>query len=154
MISRQGNIAAKKDLAKMMMSYPHVYVAQVSLYANPMQLIKALKEANEYNGPSIVIAYAPCISHGIEGGMINSLDMEKEAVACGYFPIFRRHPNSGFSLDCNPNFELYEEFLNKQTRYNILSKINDEADILLKQNKKEAIERFEYYKSLNNSTNE
>lgn len=143
-----GKRTAKKDLAKMMMSYSHVYVAQVSLAANPMQLIKTLKEANEYDGPAIVIAYAPCISHGIEGGMINSLDMEKEAVASGYFPIFRYHPLNGFKLDCNPNFDNYEAFLLKQTRYNVLPKINEQGNEILKQNKDEAIKRFEYYKSL------
>ena len=110
-------------------------------------LIKTFKEANEYNGPAIVIAYAPCISHGIKGGMVNSLDIEREAVACGYFPIFRRNPITGFSLDCNPNFDLYEEFLNKQTRYTMLSKINSD-NTLLDSNKEEAIKRFEYYNSL------
>ena len=144
-----GKATPKKDLARMMMSYPNVYVAQVSLAANPMQLIKTFKEANEYDGPAIIIAYSPCISHGIKGGMINSLDVEKEAVNCGYFPIFRYHPINGFKLDCNPNFDLYEEFLLKQTRYSSLSKVNDDALELLKQNKEEAIKRFEYYKNLN-----
>ena len=141
-----GKTTAKKDLAKMMMSYPNAYVAQVSLAYNPMQVIKTFKEANEYNGPSIIIAYAPCISHGITGGMINSLDMEREAVNCGYFPVFRRNPNSKFSLDCKPNFDLYEEFLNKQTRYS-----NSLDKELLQENKKEAIKRFEYYENLTKS---
>ena len=148
LFASSGKNTSKKDLARMMMCYPNVYVAQVSLAANPMQLIKTFKEANEYNGPAIVIAYAPCISHGIKGGMINSLDMEKEAVACGYFPIFRRNPITGFSLDCKPNFDLYDEFLNKQTRYTVLSKINENSSELLLSNKDEAIERFEYYSSL------
>ena len=147
LFASSGKKTSKKDLARMMMSYPNVYVAQVSLAANPMQLIKTFKEANEYNGPAIIIAYAPCISHGIKGGMINSLDIEREAVACGYFPIFRRNPITGFSLDCNPNFDLYEEFLNKQTRYTMLSKINSD-NALLDSNKEEAIKRFEYYKEL------
>lgn len=143
-----GKKTAKKDLARMFMSYENVYVAQVSLSANPMQLIKALSEANSYPGPAIVIAYAPCISHGIKGGMINSLDMEKEAVNCGYFPIFRYNPNTKFSLDCNPDFDKYEEFLLKQTRYNSLSKVSELSESLLKENKLDAIKRFEYYKSL------
>jgi pyruvate-ferredoxin/flavodoxin oxidoreductase len=143
-----GKKTDKKDLARMMMSYPNVYVAQVSLAANPLQLIKTLKEANEYEGPAIVIAYSPCISHGIKGGMINSLDMEIEAVKCGYFPIFRRNPKTGFSLDCNPNFDLYEEFLDKQTRYTVLSKINDNSEYLLNSNKQEAMQRFEFYKNI------
>ena len=148
LFASSGKNTSKKDLARMMMCYPNVYVAQVSLAFNPMQLIKTFKEANEYNGPAIIIAYAPCISHGIKGGMINSLDMEKEAVSCGYFPIFRRNPLTGFSLDCKPNFELYDEFLNKQTRYTVLSKINENSSELLLSNKDEAIERFEYYNSL------
>jgi len=148
LFASSGKNTAKKDLARMMMSYPNVYVAQVSLAANPMQLIKTFKEVNEYDGPAIIIAYAPCISHGIKGGMINSLDMEKEAVNCGYFPIFRRSPINGFSLDCKPNFDLYDEFLAKQTRYTVLSKLNENSENLLNSNKKEAIERFEYYNSL------
>jgi len=147
LFASSGKKTSKKDLARMMMSYPNVYVAQVSLAANPMQLIKTFKEANEYNGPAIVIAYAPCISHGIKGGMVNSLDIEREAVNCGYFPIFRRNPMTGFSLDCNPNFDLYDEFLNKQNRYTMLSKINSDSK-LLESNKEEAIKRFEYYKEL------
>jgi len=143
-----GKTTAKKDLASMMMSYKNAYVAQVSLAANPMQLIKTFKEANEYDGPAIIIAYAPCISHGIKGGMVNSLDMEKEAVKCGYFPIFRYNPLTGFKLDCNPDFDLYEEFLSKQTRYSALDKVNENYEDILKQNKEEAIKRYENYKKL------
>jgi len=115
-----------------------------------MQVIKTLKEANDYNGPSIVIAYCPCISHGIKGGMENSLDSGRLAVECGYFTTFRRHPINGFTLDSkNVNFDRYEEFLNTQTRYSMLNKLNrEESQNLLEENKKEAIERYEYYSSL------
>ena len=143
-----GKQTNKKDLARMMMTYPNVYVAQVSLGANPMQLIKAFNEANNYNGPAIIIAYAPCISHGIKGGMVNSVDMEREAVKCGYFPIFRRNPETKFSLDCNPDFSLYEEFLTKQTRYTMLDKVNNDSKELLELNKENAIKTYEYYKKL------
>ncbi len=145
-----GKVTDKKDLASIAMCYKNAYVAQISLGSNMMQVIKTLKEANDYNGPSIVIAYAPCISHGIKGGMTNSLNMERLAVECGYYPIFRRHPINGFTLDSkNVNFDKYEEFLNLQTRYSMLSKVNNEkSNELLKNNKKNAIERFEYYKSL------
>ena len=142
-----GKETSKKDLARMMMSYTHAYVAQVSL-ANPVQLIKVFTEANEYNGPAIIIAYAPCISHGITGGMTNSLEINKEAVESGYFPLFRYNPNIGFSLDSKANFDLYEGFLNKQTRYSILPKINKNGEEMLKQNKIEAINRYKYYESL------
>ncbi|MEG2322278.1 MAG: pyruvate:ferredoxin (flavodoxin) oxidoreductase [Bacilli bacterium] len=148
-----GKKTNKKDLAKMMMAYPNVYVAQVSLGANQMQLIKALKEANSYDGPAIIIAYAPCISHGIKGGLINSLDMEKEAVNCGYFPIFRFNPLTKFTLDSKADFSLYETFLNKQTRYNVLSKINSNAKALLEANKQDAIKRYKYYEQLNDEQN-
>ena len=145
-----GKRTNKKDLARIAMSYPNCYVAQVSLAGNPIQLIKALKEANEYDGPSIVIAYAPCISHGIKGGMSNSLEMEKQAVMCGYFPLFRYHPINGYSFDSKKvDFDKYEIFLNNQTRYAMLKKINpDQAVVLFKENKESAIKRFKYYEEL------
>ncbi len=137
-----GKTTYKKDLAKMMMAYDHTYVAHVSL-SNPMHLIKTLKEANEYNGPALVIAYAPCISHGIEGGMVNSVSNAKEAVDVGYFNLFRRHPINGFSLDSKPNFDLYNEFLLKQNRYKVLSKVNENSVNILEENKKQAIKRYD-----------
>ena len=157
--SNKGSIASfttsgkrtnKKDLARISMSYKNAYVAQISLGANMMQVIKTLKEANDYPGPSIVIAYCPCISHGIKGGMENSVSMQKLAVDCGYFPIFRRHPINGFTLDSKKvEFEKYEEFLNLQTRYSMLDKVNKENyKELLEDNKNSAKERYEYYSSL------
>ena len=145
-----GKKTSKKDLARIAMSYPNCYVAQVSLGANPMQVLKALKEATEFNGPSIVIAYCPCISHGIKGGMSNSIEMEKEATFCGYFPTFRYHPINGFTLDSkNVNFDLYYDFLNKQTRYTALNKVNkDKLEEFYQENKNNAIKRYEYYCSL------
>ena len=116
-----------------------------------MQAIKAFNEAKSHNGPSIIIAYTPCISHGIEGGLQNSVEMEKLAEHCGYSPIFRRNPdNDTFVLDSkNVDFDLYEEFLHKQVRYKMLYKLNkDSADELLKANKEDAINRYNYYKSI------
>ena len=151
-----GKKTNKKDLARIAMSYPHAYVAQVSLGANPMQTIKAFKEANEYNGPAIIIAYTPCISHGIKGGMERSIDMEKLATASGYFLTFRRHPENGFTLDSkNIDFEKYDEFLNSQTRFNMLKTINpDKADELLEANKDNAIRTFNYYDELSKKNSE
>ena len=148
-----GKKTNKKDLARIAMSYPDVYVAQVSLGANPMQVVKAFKEANEYDGPAIIIAYTPCISHGIKGGMEHSVDMEKLATNSGYFLTFRRHPIDGFTLDSkNVNFDLYEEFLNSQTRYNMLKVINpDKANDLLQANKDNAIKTYNYYEELGKS---
>ena len=139
----------KKDLARIAMGYPNVYVAQVSLGANMMQVIRAFEEAEKHEGPSIIIAYTPCISHGIKGGMKESVNMEALATKCGYFPTFR-YDGENFTLDSkNPDFDLYEEFLNNQTRYAMLKAVNNsKADELLLENKENAIKRFEYYKNL------
>lgn len=146
----KGKKTSKKDLARMMMNYKDVYVATVSLGANMMQLLKVFKEATEYNGPSIVIAYAPCISHGNKNGMSNTLREEELAVKSGYFPLFRRHPINGFILDSkNVDFDLYNEFLESQTRYSSLKKVNpEEYEKLLEQNKQDSIERYNYYKNM------
>lgn len=158
--SEKGSIASftasgkktnKKDLASIALAYPGAYVAEVSLAANPIQLIKVFKEAASYNGPSIIIAYSPCISHGIKGGMGNSLDMEKMAVTTGYYPLFHYNPlEKKFYLDSkNVDFDKFEEFLNLQTRYAMLKKINPlHAQRLLEETKENAMARFEHYKSL------
>lgn len=145
-----GKTTEKKDLARIAMSYKNVYVAQVSLGSNMLQTINAFKEASLHNGPSIIIAYSPCISHGIKGGMSNSIEMEKLATKCGYFLTFRRNPQTGFKLDSkNVDFDLYNEFLNNQTRYAMLYKVNkDNAISLLEENKNNAKDRYEYYKNL------
>ena len=116
------------------------------------QTIKAIQEANEYDGPAIIIAYAPCIAHGINGGMENSLDQSELATKCGYFPIFRNHPETGFTLDSKKvDFELYDEFLNSQRRYSMLKSVNPEmAERLLIENKDYAKVSFSYYESLAN----
>ena len=113
-----------------------------------MQVIKSFIEAKEHKGPSIIIAYCPCISHGIEGGLENSIEMEKLAVKCGYFLTFRRNPSANtFIMDSkNPDFSLYEEFLNKQIRYKMLYKINStHASKLIQENKEDAMKKYEYY---------
>ena len=146
-----GKETAKKDLARMMMNYPNVYVAEISMGANMNQAIKAINEANNHNGPSLIIAYAPCISHGIKGGMGNSMKEEEMAVKCGYFPLFRYNSNNKeFNLDFkNPDFELYGEFLANETRYKMISEVNIErAKELLEDNLNASKERFEYYKAM------
>ena len=143
-----GKQGIKKDLARIAMCYPNVYVAQISLGANMVQTIKAFEEAEKHNGPSIIIAYTPCISHGIIGGMGESINIESLATKCGYFPIFR-YDGENFNLDCSPDFDLYNEFLNKQTRYAALDEINpSKAKELLIQNKENAMKRYNYYKNL------
>ncbi len=150
-----GKETAKKNLAKMALSYPHVYVGTISLGANPMHAIKVMKEAEAYDGPSIIIAYAPCIAQGIIKGMKNSIQEEKEATASGYFPIFHYNPqNKEFKVDSTADFTKYEEFTLGEDRYRSLSKINKEADKLLEKNKQDAILTYEYYQTLQNKENE
>ncbi|MFV0249725.1 MAG: pyruvate:ferredoxin (flavodoxin) oxidoreductase [Bacilli bacterium] len=146
-----GKNTTKKDLSKMALAYPNVYVAQVSIGANMLQVIKAFKEAEQHNGPSIIIAYTPCISHGIEGGLKNSVECEKQATACGYFLTFRYNPETKkFILDSkNVDFNQYNDFLNTQSRFKMLDIVNKEnKENLLYQNKLSAIERYNYYKML------
>ena len=149
--SANGKDGGKKDLARIAMSYDNVYVAQISLGANMQQSIKALIEAEKHNGPSLIIAYAPCINHGIKAGMKNSISEEKLAVECGYYPIFRYNPDDDkLNLDYkNPDFDKYEEFLSKENRYAMTKLVNEErARILFENNKENARKRFEYYKKL------
>ena len=149
--SMSGKKTSKKDMVRIALSYPHVYVGTISLGANMAQAIKVLKEAEEYDGPAVVLAYAPCISHGIKGGMNNSLLEEELAVECGYFPLLRYNPTEKkFILDYKePNFDLFEDFLNNETRYTMIKTLNKKhAKELLDKNKEEAINRFNYYKEL------
>ena len=143
-----GKKTFKKDLARIAMSYPNTYVAHISLGANMMQAIKAINEANAHEGPSIIIAYAPCIAHGIKKGMGQSINMESLATKCGYFPIFRY--DGKLTLDSKtPDFDLYDEFLNSQTRYTMLKSINKEkADEMLVKNKEAAVKRYNFYKKM------
>lgn len=144
-----GKTTAKKDLAKIALTYPHVYVGTISLGANPTQAIKVLKEAEAYDGPSIVIAYAPCIAQGIIKGMKNSIQEEKEATLSGYFPLFHYNPVfDEFKLDSKADFTKYEEYLLGEDRYRSLKKLNKNADEVLKINKENAEMRYNYYASL------
>jgi pyruvate-ferredoxin/flavodoxin oxidoreductase len=144
-----GKETAKKDLAKMALTYDHVYVGTISLGANPNQAIKVLKEADEYNGPSIVIAYAPCIAQGIIKGMKNSINEEKGATESGYFPLFHYNPASlEFKMDSKADFSKYEEFILGEDRYRSLKNLNKNAKELLDRNKKNAMKRYQYYEKL------
>lgn len=146
-----GKKTAKKDLFKIAMGYPNCYVANVSLGSNFMQTIKAFKEAEEHNGPSIIIAYCPCIEQGIKGGMINATNEQKLVVDCGYTSLMRYNPvEDKLYLDSRePDFSKYELLLNNEVRYNSLVKKNPEmAKEILELNKKEAMKRYEYYRKL------
>ncbi|MCI5744812.1 MAG: pyruvate:ferredoxin (flavodoxin) oxidoreductase [Erysipelotrichaceae bacterium] len=145
-----GKQTAKKDMASIAMAYGHVYVASISMGADRNQAIKALKEAESYDGPSLILAYSPCISQGIKGGLVNHQKSQKEATRVGYWPIFRYDPRreeqglNPFQLDCKePDFEGYRNYLLSQTRYSQLPKVNpDEAERLLTENQKYAMKRW------------
>ena len=151
-----GKKTAKKDMASIAMAYGHVYVAQISMGANPNQAIKALKEAESYDGPSLILAYAPCIEHGIKGGLINHQKSQRNATECGYWPIFRYDPRlakegkNPLQLDCKePDFDKYFDFILSETRYNQLPKVNPEnAQALLDANKAYSVKRWEKLKKL------
>ena len=146
-----GKETTKKDLFKIASNYENVYVASVCLGANQMQTIKAFIEAEKHDGPSIIIAYAPCIEHGIKGGLTNSLDEQKLSVECGYNILMRYKENKLIIDSSTPNFEKYENFLNNEVRYNSLKLKNPEiANALLEQQKNNANKRYEYYKNLEN----
>lgn len=134
-----GKTVAKKDLAQIAMAYGHVYVAQVAMGANPIQTIKAFKEAESYNGPSLIIAYSPCMEHGIKGGLSNHQRQQKEAVACGYFNLLRYDPRledagkNPLQIDSKePDFDKFKDFLLSENRFAQLSKVNpDHANELM-----------------------
>ncbi len=124
-----GKSIRKKDLGMMAMSYGYVYVAQIAMGANQGQTLRALIEAESYDGPSLVIAYSPCISHGIKGGMGQTQEREKQAVACGYWHTYRFDPRleeagkNPFQLDSKePDLDLFRDFLMAEVRYNSLFK--------------------------------
>ncbi len=148
-----GKETHKKDLFKIAITYPNVYAATISLGANMQHAINVFKEAEAHNGPSIIIAYSPCVEQGIRKGMSCSVKEEKLAVECGYLQLKRYNPlTKKLYLDSiEPNFDLYEEFLLNEVRYNAL-KIKDEnrAKKLFELNKEKAIEEYNYYKELSN----
>ncbi len=127
-----GKDVKKKDIAAIAMSYGYIYVAQIAMGADPNQCIKAIAEAEAYPGPSLIIAYAPCINHGIKGGMKSAQAEEKRAVEAGYWHLFRFNPalkaegKNPFILDSKEPTADYVEFLNSEVRYNRLSRTNPE----------------------------
>ncbi len=146
-----GKKTVKKDLFKIAMCYPNVYVASICLGANPMQTIKAFKEAYEHQGPSIIIAYAPCVEQGIKNGMKCSLTEQKKLIECGY-EILMRYKDDKLIIDSStPDFTKYEEVLLGEVRFKALKiKNKKQADELLALNKKYAIKRYNYYQDLAN----
>ena len=147
-----GKDIKKKDLASIAMSYGYVYVAQIAMGADYNQTVKAIAEAEAYPGPSLIIAYAPCINHGIKAGMSKAMTEEQLAVECGYWNNFRYNPEADnkFSLDSKePNLASYKDFLNGEVRYNALMRANPEkAEVMFAQNEAEAKARYKYLKKL------
>ena len=149
--ANMGKKTIKKDLFKIAMTYPNTYVASVSIGANMMQTINAIKEAEEHNGPAIIIAYSPCIEHGIKGGLVNGIENQRLAVQSGY-NLLMRYNNEELKIDSpEPNFDKYMDFLDTERRFSSL-KIKDDkiANELLLLNKENAIKRYNYYKNLAN----
>ena len=152
-----GKDVKKKDLASIAMSYGYVYVAQISMGADFNQCVKAIAEAEAYPGPSLIIAYAPCINHGIKKGMAKAQTEEELAVKAGYWHCFRFNPalaaegKDAFSLDSKEPTGDYQEFLDGEVRYNSLKRANPErAAKLFAKNESEAKARYSYLNKLKN----
>ena len=146
-----GKTSKKKDLGAIFMTYGNVYVASVAMGANPAQLLKVLKEAEEYDGPSVIIAYTPCQTHGIKAGMGNTQEEMKRAVESGYWTLYHYDPRleTPLVMDCKEPTMDYEEFLCGETRYASLKKTFPEnAEKLFAKGAKQAKERYEKYKAM------
>ena len=147
-----GKRSRKMDLGAIMMTYGNVYVAQVAMGADPNQLMKALKEAESYDGPSVIIAYTPCQSHGIKLGMSRVQEEMKRAVESGYWLLYRydpRKPDKPFQLDCKAPSMDYEAFLDGETRYASLRRtFPQNAETLFARGAEDAAARYEKYKKM------
>lgn len=149
-----GKRTKKKDLGRIAMTYGYVYVAQIAMGADKNQTLKAIVEAENYDGPSLIIAYSTCISHGIKVGMSNSQDEERKAVESGYWHLYRYNPaiaeeKNPFTLDSKDPKGNFKDFLMGEVRYAALAKaFPEEANQLFEKTEKEAMERLEIYKRL------
>ena len=150
-----GKRTKKKDLGMMLMSYGYIYVAQVAMGANPAQTLRAIREAESYNGPSVVIAYAPCTAHGIAGGMSNTQAEMKRAVECGYWHLYRFDPRleeegkNPFQMDSAAPTGNYLDFLRSERRFaSMEAKFPEEAEKLFAGAEHDAEKRYESYVAL------
>ena len=146
-----GKETKKKSLSEIAMSYGYIYVAQIAMGANPAQTIKAITEAEAYNGPSLIIGYSPCEMHSIKGGMINCQKEMKKAVECGYWNLFRYNPEGEkkFTLDSKAPAGGYQEFLMNEARYSRLTReFPERATTLFERNEDAAKERYEHLTKL------
>jgi pyruvate-ferredoxin/flavodoxin oxidoreductase len=151
-----GKRVRKKDLGMIAATYGYVYVAQIAMGANQVQTLKAIREAEAYDGPSLIIAYAPCINHGLKAGMGKTQTEEARAVECGYWHLYRFNPDletegkNPFLLDSKePDWSKFQDFLMGEVRYNSLKKVYpSEADELFQETQKNALWRYDGYKRL------
>ena len=151
-----GKRVRKKDLGLIATTYGYVYVAQIAMGANQAQTLKVIREAEAYDGPSLVIAYAPCISHGLKGGMGNAQSEEKRAVECGYWHLWHYDPTlaeegkNPFSFDSKePDWSKFKDFLKSEVRYSSLYKqFPDEAEELAEASLEAAKYRYNSYQRL------
>ncbi|MBR4139860.1 MAG: pyruvate:ferredoxin (flavodoxin) oxidoreductase, partial [Lachnospiraceae bacterium] len=146
-----GKRSKKKDLGAIFQTYGNVYVAQVAMGADPNQLIKALHEAEMHKGPSVIIAYTPCVAHGIKAGMANVQHEMKRAVDAGYWTLYRYNPNAEnpMKVDSKEPTLDFEEFLDGETRYAALKRTFPEnAESLFKVAKEDAVVKYQKYKNL------
>ena len=150
-----GKGMRKKDLGLMAMSYGHVYVTQIAMGANMNQTVKAISEAEAYKGTSLIIAYAPCISHGIKTGMGTSMAEEKKAVESGYWQLYRYNPllkiqgKNPFVLDSKEPKTSYQEFINGEIRYSSLKNVfPDRVEEMFKLSEEHARDRYDFYRRL------
>ncbi len=149
--ANSGKKTLKKDLGAMLMTYGHVYVAQVAMGADPNQLMKAIKEAASYPGPSVIIAYTPCTAHGIRGGMSGVQAEMKRAVDAGYWHLYRYDPRAEhpFTLDSREASLPYGDFLDGEVRYSALKRtFPEEAQTLFEQGADAAKKKYERYKNM------
>ena len=149
-----GKRVKKKDLGAIAMTYGYVYVAQVAMGADKNQFLKAIQEAEAYDGPALIIAYAPCINHGIKAGMGKSQNQQKFAVETGYWHLYRFNPQvpegqNPFTLDSKEPTKEFREFIDSEVRYTSLQNTFPEvAEELFAKTEKEAKERYETYKKM------
>ena len=146
-----GKLESKKDLFRIAMSIPNVYVASISLGANPMQTLKVFKEAYNHEGPSLIIAYSPCIEQGIYGGLSNSLEEQKMLVNVGYNLLMRYNPEEDkLTIDSKePDFDNYESVFEHELRYkNLEFKNENEYEELYRRNLNDAMNRYEYFRKI------
>ena len=151
-----GKRVRKKDLGMIAATYGYVYVAQIAMGANQSQTLKAIREAEAYDGPSLIIAYAPCINHGLKAGMGKAQTEEANAVECGYWHLYRFNPDleaegkNPMQLDSKePDWTKFQDFLMGEVRYNSLKKVFPaEADELFQAAQKNAQWRYDGYKRM------